>query len=146
MGMLGREGLMMQLSQDDDSQSSKREEVKKRPARSPVKKRSRGSTGSEAETKKIRGGSVSNSDQETIQINIRNSPALERMNKKKGESSDEDVLSKMYEKNRPRSLSKASDSGESDANDEELEEGEIESEEDKTATVYDDITRGSIAV
>ena len=93
--------------QDDDSQSTKREEVKKRPARSPVKKRSRGSTGSEAETKKVRGGSVSNSDQETIQINIRNSPALERMNKKKAESSDDDVVSKMYEKDRPRSPSKA---------------------------------------
>lgn len=139
--LAGRDGLTMQLSQDDDSQSMKRDEVKKRSGRSPVKKRSRGSTGTDEETKKVRGGSVSNSDQETIQINIRNSPAMERMNKnnKSTESSDDEmgkVMSKILEKKRPRSPSpspsKASDSDDSDIKDQELEEGEIESEEDKT--------------
>ena len=47
------------------------------------------------------------SDQETIQINIRNSPALERMNKKKiasaePDSSEDDSALKKYERNHPR--------------------------------------------
>ena len=55
--------------------------------------------------KKVRSRSPSNSEQETIQINIRNSPALERMNKKKSaESSDDESAGKIV-KNRPRNHS-----------------------------------------
>lgn len=131
--MAGRDVLTMQLSQDDSESTQKREEIKKRPTRSPIKKRTRMSGGGDVVPKKVRGESASNSDQETIQINIRNSPALERMNKKKtGDSSDEDenIL-----KNRPDSPSpspKKSESGDSEI-DAELEEGEIESEEEKAA-------------
>ena len=64
----------------------------------------------EMDMKKVRSDSVdSNSDQETIQINIRNSPALERMNKKKlavaeVESSEDEIVDK-FDKNRSRSPS-----------------------------------------
>ena len=90
------------FSQDDFESKQKREEVKKRSSRSPVKKRTRPSGGGEGVSKKVRGGSASNSDQETIQINIRNSPALERMNKNKaGDTSDDEQVDKIL-KNRPR--------------------------------------------
>lgn len=93
----------MQLSQDDDS-NLKCDSSQNFPPRSPAKKRSRRS--SDAEIKKIRGGSASNSDQETIQINIRNSPALNRMGKKKkSESSEDEVATKDQDKSRPRSPS-----------------------------------------
>jgi len=134
--MAGRDMLTMQLSQDDDSQQ-KREKDKKRASHSPIKKRTRVQAGGVESFKKVRSRSPSNSEQETIQINIRNSPALERMNKKKSaESSDDESAGKIV-KNRPRnhspspSPSKASDSDQSDK-DEELEEGEIESEGEKT--------------
>ena len=90
------------VSQDDAESKQKRDEVKKRPARSPVKKRTRPSGGDEGVAKKVRGGSASNSDQETIQINIRNSPALERMNKKKAEDSSDDERVDKILKSRPR--------------------------------------------
>jgi len=132
--MAGRDILTMQLSQDDSESKQKREEVKKRSSRSPVKKRTRPSGGGEGVSKKVRGGSASNSDQETIQINIRNSPALERMNKNKaGDTSDDEQVDKIL-KNRPRRSPSPSptksESGDSDK-DAELEEGEIESEEEK---------------
>jgi len=139
--LAGRDSLTMQLNTSQDDDSPVRDESKKKMSRSPVKKRPRGSTVPEIDVKKHRSDSLNSaSEEETIQINIRNSPALERMNKKKmpvpdADSSEDEVRAKKNEKNRPRSSSpspyKASDSGDSDP-DAELEEGEIESEEDKT--------------
>merc|ERR1712130_112613 len=51
--MAGRDVLTMQLSQDDSESTQKREEIKKRPTRSPIKKRPRMSGGGEAVPKKI---------------------------------------------------------------------------------------------
>jgi len=109
--LAGRDNLTMQLNTSQDDDSPVREESKKKTIRSPVKKRSRGSVGPEIDVKKHRSDSLnSGSDEETIQINIRNSPALERMNKKKmsvpdADSSEDDARAKKMEKNRPRSSS-----------------------------------------